>query len=331
MKAGTMRTMTYAQAINEAIAEEMARDEDIILYGQDVAQLGGIFQVTTGLFERFGAERVFDSPISENVMVGAGVGAAVMGLRPIVELQFADFLITAADEIFFKAGMWRFMHGGAFDVPLVVRLPSGSTGAGPEHSTCPEAYVMHSPGLKCAVPSTPADAKSLLRQAIRDNNPVMYFEHRLLYQMRGEVDDAAPELPFGRAAVRRQGNAVTIIAWQLMLQRVLDAAGILAGEGIEVEVIDPRTLVPFDWDTVLDSVKKTGACLVVEEGYRSLGVGAEVGAVLMERAFPWLDKPFRRLAIPDVPIGSADALVREILPSTEAVVRAVREIVLGAA
>lgn len=324
-----MRTITYAQAINEAIAEEMARDDDVILYGQDVAELGGIFQVTNGLFNRFGPERVFDSPISENVMVGAGVGAAVMGLRPIVELQFADFLITAGDEIFFKAGMWRYMHGGAFTVPLVVRLPSGSTGAGPEHSTCPEAYVMHSPGLKCAVPSTPADAKTLLRQAITDDNPVMYFEHRLLYQTRGELDDAAPELPFGKAAIRRSGSAVTIIAWQLMLQRALEAAKTLASEGIEAEVIDPRTLNPFDWDTVIASVKKTGACLVVEEGYRSLGVGAEVGAVLMERAFPWLDKPFRRLAIPDVPIGSADALVREVIPSTDAIVHAVRQIVKG--
>ncbi|WP_340317879.1 alpha-ketoacid dehydrogenase subunit beta [Rhizorhabdus argentea] len=324
-----MRTMTYAQAINEAIAEEMARDDDVILYGQDVAQLGGIFQVTSGLLDRFGPDRVFDSPISENVMVGAGVGAAVMGLRPIVELQFADFIITAGDEIFLKAGMWRFMHGGAFKVPLVVRLPSGSTGAGPEHSTCPEAYVMHSPGLKCAVPSTPADAKTLLRQAIADDNPVMYFEHRLLYQSRGEVDDAAPALPFGKAAIRRTGTAVTVVAWQLMLQRVLEAATTLASEGIEIEVIDPRTLNPFDWDTVIDSVKKTGACLVVEEGYRSLGVGAEVGAVLMERAFPWLDKPFRRLAIPDVPLGSADALVREVIPSTGAIVQAVRQIVKG--
>lgn len=324
-----MRTITYAQAINEAIAEEMARDEDVILYGQDVAQLGGIFQVTTGLFDRFGPERVFDSPISENVMVGAGVGAAVMGLRPIVELQFADFLITAGDEIFFKAGMWRFMHGGAFKVPLVVRLPSGSTGAGPEHSTCPEAYVMHSPGLRCFVPTTPADAKSLLKQAIRDDNPVMYFEHRLLYQTRGEVDNAGSDLPFGKAAVRRSGSSVTIVAWQLMLQRALQAADTLAREGIEVEVIDPRTLNPFDWDTVIDSVKKTGACLVVEEGYRSLGVGAEIAAKLLECALPWLDKPFRRLAIPDVPLGSADALVREVIPSTDAIIRTVREIVKG--
>ena len=324
-----MRTITYAQAINEAIAEEMARDDDVILYGQDVARLGGIFQVTTGLLDRFGPERVFDSPISENVMVGAGVGAAVMGLRPIVELQFADFLITAGDEIFFKAGMWRFMHGGAFKVPLVVRLPSGSTGAGPEHSTCPEAYVMHSPGLRCAVPSTPADAKSLLVQAIRDDNPVMYFEHRLLYQTRGDIEDDAASLPLGKAAIRRSGSAVTIIAWQLMLQRALQAADMLADEGIDVEVIDPRTLNPFDWDTVIDSVKKTGACVVVEEGYRSLGVGAEVAAVLMERALPWLDKPFRRLAIPDVPLGSADALVSEVIPSTDAIVRTVREVARG--
>jgi pyruvate dehydrogenase E1 component beta subunit len=188
---------------------------------------------------------------------------------------------------------------------------------------------MHSPGLRCAVPSTPADAKSLLKQAIRDDNPVMYFEHRLLYQTRGDIDDDAAGLPFGKAAIRRPGSAVTIIAWQLMLQRALEAADVLAAEGIDAEVIDPRTLNPFDWDTVIDSVKKTGACVVVEEGYRSLGVGAEVAAVLMERALPWLDKPFRRLAIPDVPLGSADALVSEVIPSTDAIVRTVREVVKG--
>lgn len=321
-----MPTLTYAQAINAALSEEMARDENVIVYGQDVAAWGGIFNVTQGLLDRFGNERIFDTPISENALVGAGVGAAVMGLRPVVELQFADFLLTAGDEIFFKAGMWRYMHGGAFTVPLVVRLPSGATGAGPEHSTCPEAYVMHSPGLLCAVPSTPADAKALLKEAIRLDNPVMYFEHRLLYQKRDQVPEGDVTLPFGKAAVRREGDAVTIIAWQLMLKRALLAADILASEGISVEVIDPRTLTPFDWETVIESVKKTGACVVVEEGYRSLGVGAEIGAVLFEKAFPYLDRPFRRLATPDVPIGSARPLVDQVIPSTEAICAAVREL-----
>ena len=320
-----MREITYSKALNEALDEALAEDEDVIVYGCDVGRWGGIFNITTGLQAKYGADRVFDSPISENVLVGAGVGAAVGGLRPVVELQFADFLLTAGDEIFFKAGMWRFMHGGAFTVPLVVRLPSGATGAGPEHSTCPEAYVMHSPGLLCCVPSTPADAKGLLKLAIRSDDPVMFFEHRRLYQTRGPIDDEAPVAPFGKAAIRREGRHVTIVAWQMMLNRALKAAEILAAEGLDVEVIDPRTLAPFDFETVLASVKKTGACLVVEEGYRRLGVGAEIGARLFEEALPYLDRPFRRLAIPDVPIGSAPALVSRILPSEEEIVAAVRE------
>ena len=216
-----MRTITYSKALNEALDESLAEDENVIIYGCDVGRWGGIFKITGGLQTKYGADRVFDSPISENVLVGAGVGAAVMGLRPVVELQFADFLITAGDEVFFKAGMWRFMHGGAFKVPMVLRLPSGETGAGPEHSACPEAYVMHSPGLLCCVPSTPADAKALLKEAIRSDNPVMFFEHRRLYQQRGEIDDDAPVLPFGKAAIRREGRHVTIVAWQMMLNRSL--------------------------------------------------------------------------------------------------------------
>lgn len=322
-----MRTISYGQAINEALAEEMARDEDVILYGLDVARWGGIFNITRGLLDRFGPDRVFDSPISENVMVGAGVGAAIMGLRPVVELQYADFLLVAGDEIFFKAGMWRYMHGGAFKVPLVVRLPSGATGAGPEHSTCPEAYVMHSPGLLCAVPSTAADAKALLKEAIRLDNPVMFFEHRRLYQKRDEVPEGDITLPFGKAAVRRQGTHLTVVAWQYMLSRVLKAAEILAAEGIEIEVIDPRTLTPFDTGTLLQSVRKTGACLVVEEGYRRLGVGAEIGAILMEEAFGYLDRPFRRLAIPDVPVAAAKPLVDRVLPDVEGICTVAREMV----
>ena len=321
-----MRTISYSKAINEALDEELGRDDDVMLYGCDVGRWGGVFNLTTGLQDKYGAERVFDSPISENVMVGAGVGAAIMGMRPIVELQFADFILTAGDEVFFKAGMWRFMHGGAFKVPLVLRLPSGATGAGPEHSTCPEAYIMHSPGLLCAVPSTPADAKGLLKEAIRLDNPVAFFEHRRLYQKRGEVPDGDVTIPFGKAVVRREGHHVTIVAWQLMLQRALQAAETLAAEGVEVEIIDPRTLAPFDFDTILESVKKTGACLVVEEGYRRLGVGAEIGALLFEHALGYLDRPFRRLAVPDVPIGSAKPLVDRVLPTADAICASVREI-----
>lgn len=321
-----MPTITYSQAINQALEEEMQRDEDVILYGQDVAVWGGIFKVTQGLLEKFGSDRVFDSPISENVMVGAGVGAASMGLRPVVELQFADFVITAGDEIFFKAGMWRYMHGGAHTIPLVVRGPSGGSGFGPEHSACPEAFIMHSPGLLCAVPSTPEDAKGLLKQAIRLDNPVIYFEHKLLYQTRGEVPDGDVTIPFGEAVVRRAGEAVTIVAWQDMLRRTLKAADRLSQEGIEVEIIDPRTLNPFDRDTIIESVKKTGACIVVEEAYRTLGVGAEIGAMLLEAALPYMDKPLKRLAIPDVPIPTSQHLVDAIVPSVDDIYQAVKEL-----
>lgn len=322
-----MPTRTYSQAINDALAEEMQRDENVILYGQDVAVWGGIFKVTDGLLEKFGPDRVFDTPISESVMVGAGVGAASMGLRPVVELQFADFVITAGDEIFFKAGMWRYMHGGAHTIPLVVRAPSGGSGFGPEHSACPEAFIMHAPGLLCAVPSTPEDAKGLLKQAIRLDNPVIYFEHKLLYQMRDEVADGEVLTPFGKAVVRREGEAVTIVAWQDMLRRSLAAAERLSQEGIEVEIVDPRTLNPFDRETIIESVKKTGACIVVEEAYRTLGVGAEIGALLVEEALPYLDKPLKRLAIPDVPIPTSQHLVDAIVPSVDDIYRAVRELV----
>ena len=321
-----MQTMTYSQAINQALVEEMQRDVDVILYGQDVAVWGGIFNVTDGLLEKFGPDRVFDTPISESVMVGAGVGAASMGLRPVVELQFADFVITAGDEIFFKAGMWRYMHGGAHTIPLVVRAPSGGSGFGPEHSACPEAFIMHAPGLLCAVPSTPEDAKGLLKQAIRLNNPVIYFEHKLLYQMRGEVPDGEVLTPFGKAVVRREGEAVTIVAWQDMLRRTLTAAERLSREGIEVEIVDPRTLNPFDRETIVESVKKTGACIVVEEAYRTLGVGAEIGAMLLEDALPYMDKPFKRLAIPDVPIPTSQHLVDAIVPGVDDIYQAVKEI-----
>ena len=321
-----MPKITYSQAINQALAEEMQRNEDVILYGQDVAVWGGIFKVTQGLLEKFGQDRVFDSPISENVMVGAGVGAASMGLRPVVELQFADFVITAGDEIFFKAGMWRYMHGGAHTIPLVVRGPSGGSGFGPEHSACPEAFIMHSPGLLCAVPSTPEDAKGLLKQAIRLDNPVIYFEHKLLYQTRGEVPDGDVTIPFGKAVVRRAGEAVTIVAWQDMLRRTLTAADRLSLEGIEVEIIDPRTLNPIDRDTIIESVKKTGACIVVEEAYRTLGVGAEIGAMLLEDALPYMDKPFKRLAIPDVPIPTSQHLVDAIVPSVDDIYQAVKKL-----
>ena len=319
-----MGSTTYSAAINQALAEEMERDDKVMLYGEDVAI--GIFGATAGLQERFGPDRVFNTPISEPLIVGSGVGAAMMGLRPVVELQFADFIFTAGDEVFLKAGMWRYMHGGAFTLPMVIRAPSGGAGFGPEHSACPEAYIMHSPGLLCAIPSTPADAKGLLKQAIREDNPVVFFEHKALYGTRDEVPDGEHLVPFGKAAIRREGDAVTIVAWQAMLRQALAAAERLANEGIEVEIIDPRTLNPFDRETIIESVKKTGACMVVEEGYRTLGVGAEVAAILLEEALPYLDKPLKRLAIPDVPLPTARHLVAEIVPDEEAIYQGVKDL-----
>jgi acetoin:2,6-dichlorophenolindophenol oxidoreductase subunit beta len=303
----------------------MRRDPTVILYGEDVAVFGGIFRVLAGLSEEFG-ERVFDTPISENLIVGAAVGAAMAGLRPVAELQFADFVLCAADEVILKAGTWRYAHDGAFELPLVIRAPSGGFGFGPEHSQCPEAYIMHSPGLRLAVPSTPADVKGLLKAAIRMNDPVVFFEHKLLYGTKGDVPDGEHVVEFGRANVRRVGSALTIVAWQEMLRRSLEAAERLAAEGVDVEVVDPVTLNPFDRETIVRSVQKTGACMVVEEAYRTLGVGAEIGAMLMESAFGELDRPFRRLAIPDVPIPTAPHLVDALVPRVDDIVQAAREL-----
>jgi pyruvate/2-oxoglutarate/acetoin dehydrogenase E1 component len=319
-----LATLTYGRAINAALAEELERDDRVVVYGEDVAM--GLFGATAGLRDRFGEQRVFNTPISEPLIVGSGVGAAMMGLRPVVELQFADFLFAAGDEVFLKAGMWRYMHGGAYTIPLVIRASSGGSGFGPEHSACPEAFVMHSPGLLCAVPSTPEDAKGLLKTAVRTDNPVMFFEHKSLYASRGEVPEEEYTTPFGQAAVRREGDAVTIVAWQRMLQYTLEAAERLAADGIEVEIIDPRTLNPFDMDTIVQSVEKTGACMVVEEAYRTLGVGAEIGARLMEQAFGYLEKPLKRLALPDVPAPTARHLMDAIVPSVDAIEQGARDL-----
>ena len=322
-----MRTITYAQAIKEALEEEMRRDPSVVLYGEDVANFGGIFQITSGLQEQFGEERVFDTPISENAFVGAAVGAAITGLRPVVELQFADFLFTTGDEIVLKAGMWRYVHGGAYKVPMVVRCPSGAAGVGPEHGQCPEAFFMHSPGLRIVSPSTPADAKGLLKSAIRDDNPVLYFEHKLLYATTGEVpEDPDYLVPLGSAAVRREGDALTLVAISAMVPKALKVAQRLAKEGHNIEVIDPRSLNPFDRPAIIESVKKTGKIVVAEESYKTLGVGAEIGAMLMEEALEYLDRPLKRVAMPDAPIPTAAVLEQFVIPNEEKIYAACREL-----
>jgi pyruvate dehydrogenase E1 component beta subunit len=322
-----MRELRYAHAIKEALAEELRRDERVVVFGEDCGLYGGVWGALRGLHEEFGERRVFDTPISENLIVGMAVGMAMRGMRPVAELQYSDFVFCAGDEVFLKMATWRYAHGGAFELPMVVRMASGGGGFGPEHSQCTEAYLMHTPGLRVAVPSTPADAKGLLTAAIRSDDPVLFLEHKMLYPMKGPVPEGEHVVPFGKASVRRSGDAVTVVAWQDMLRRALEAADRLQTDGIEVEVVDPVTLSPFDADTIVESVSRTGACIVVEEAPRTLGVGAEIGAVLMEQAFGYLDKPLVRLAIPDVPTPTAPHLVDAIVPSVDRIESAVRTLV----
>jgi pyruvate/2-oxoglutarate/acetoin dehydrogenase E1 component len=317
--------MKYGHAICDAIRLLLRADENAIVFGEDVGKMGGVWGTTRGLQEEFG-DRVFDTPISENLIVGMGVGAALRGLRPIVELQYADFVFCAGDEVFLKAATWQAAHGGNFPLPLVVRMASGGMGFGPEHSQCTEAFLMHTPGLTVAVPSTPADAKGLLMTAARSDSPVFVFEHKFLYSMSGPVPSGEHYVAFGKAIVRRPGQHVTVVAWQDMLRRVLSVADRLAADGLELEVIDPRTLSPLDLETIVTSVQKTGACVVVEEGPRTLGVGAEIGALLMEVAFGYLDKPLVRLAIPDVPLPASEHLAKMLIPSVDSIEGAIREL-----
>ena len=319
----------YAWAINHALAEEMRRDERVWMMGQDVGRMGGVFGVTRGLYDEFGPERVRDTAINETFIVGGAAGAAMTGTIPVVELQFADFMFTAADEIFHKLAKWRYMHGGKLTLPAVVRLPSGVLGGvGAEHSQCLEAIGMHTPGLKVVVPATPADAKGLLKTAIRDPNPVLYFEHKGLYRTKGEVPTSPDFLvPFGEAAVRRRGDHLTIVATGLMVGRTLEAAERLAADGIEAEVIDPRTLVPLDMETIIGSVERTARALVVHEAVRTAGAGAEIAARIQESAFFALDAPVWRLGALDTPIPQDPELEQLVIPSVDDIERAARELV----
>jgi acetoin:2,6-dichlorophenolindophenol oxidoreductase subunit beta len=325
----SVETIGYAWAINHALAEEMRRDERVWIMGQDVGRMGGVFGVTRGLLDEFGAERVRDTTINETFIVGGAAGAAMTGTVPVVELQFADFLLIAGDEVFHKLAKWRYVHGGRLSLPVVVRLPSGVLGgAGAEHSASLEALAMHTPGLKVALPATPADAKGLLKSAIRDPNPVLFFEHKGLYRTKGPVpDDDEHLVPFGVAEVRRAGDALTIVATGLMVGRALEAAERLAAEGIEAEVIDPRTLVPLDIDTILESVEKTSRALVVHEAVRTAGAGAEIAAQIGERAFFSLDAPVWRLGAIDTPLPQDPELEQLCIPSVDDIAAAAGELV----
>lgn len=321
-----MSIKTYAMAIRDVIAEEMRRDERVFIMGEDIETLGGIFGCTRDLYKEFGTERVRNTPISEAAIVGAGVGAACAGMRPIVELMYMDFTFVAMDQILNQAAKTRYVFGGKAKIPLVIRGQQGiGRGNAATHSQSVETIFMHIPGLKVVCPSTGADAAGLLRTAIRDDNPVMFFEHKALYSVKFEVpDDPEFMIPFGQADVKREGSDVTVVANLLYVSRALEAAERLAEEGISVEVIDPRTLVPLDLETIVKSVKKTGRLVVVHEAHRTAGWGAEIAAQITEEAFPYLDAPPLRLGAKACPLPFNLGLENAATPQVDDIVKAVK-------
>jgi pyruvate dehydrogenase E1 component beta subunit len=317
---GTMR-----EAINEALHEEMANDERVILLGEDVGIPGGIFKTTDGLLEAFGPERVWDTPISEGGFVGIAVGAAMTGLRPVVEILFSDFSTLASDQIVNQAAKIRYMTAGQTKMPLVVqtRIGAGRRTAA-QHSQSLQSWYAHIPGLKVVLPSTPEDAKGLLKTAIRDDNPVIFMEDKMMYAQEGSLPEGDYTIPFGEARVHREGTDVSVICTSSMLYPALEAADLLAKEGVSVEVIDPRTLSPLDDKTLIESAIKTGHVLIVDEGYQSYGVTAEIAARIQEGAFDYLDAPVRRLGALDVPVPFTPILEDYTIPNTDQIVEIVK-------
>lgn len=324
-----MREITYAQAVAEAMREEMKRDPKVFLIGEDIGIYGGCFGVSKGFLEEFGPEQILETPISEQAFVGAAVGAAALGMRPIAEIMFSDFVTLATDQLVNHGAKMRFMTGGQLKVPMVLRTPAGcGTGAAAQHSQSLEAWMAHVPGLKVIMPATPYDAKGLLKAAIRDDNPVVFFEHKLLYKLKGEVPEEDYILPIGKADVKKEGKDVTIVSYSYALIKALNAAKALESEDISAEVVDIRTLVPLDEETIVNSVKKTGRVLVVHEACKTGGFGGEIVSRIVEsEAFYYLDAPVRRLGGADLPIPYNPKLERMVVPQEEDIVAAVREIV----
>ncbi len=319
-----MREITFSQAVNEALREEMQRDPMVVTLGEDIAAIGGNFGVTKGLLEEFGPKRVKDTPISEDAIVGLSLGAALVGIKPVAEIMFSTFLGCCMEELFNQVAAIRYMSGGQCSIPLVIRTTNslGRSGAA-QHSGRTEAWFVHTPGLKVVIPSTPYDAKGLFKTAIRDQNPVMFFEHALLYYgAKGPVPEEEYTIPFGVADVKREGDDVTIVAYSMMVPKALEAAAVLSEEGIEAEVIDPRTLVPLDMDTIVESVKKTQRLIVTSEECETAGVCAEIAYQVMEEAFDYLDAPIERVAAADVPVPFSPPLEQYILPKVEDIVEA---------
>ncbi|GIV68731.1 alpha-ketoacid dehydrogenase subunit beta [Caldilinea sp.] len=323
------RELTYAEAVREAIDLAMARDERVFLVGEDVGVYGGAFGVTDGLYQKYGPERVRDTPISEAVIAGVATGAALTGMRPIAEIQFMDFITLSMEQLVLQAAKLRFMLGGKVQVPFVLRTPAGAgTGAAAQHSESLENWFVHVPGLKVVMPSTPADAKGLLLASIEDPNPVIFVEHKLLYRTKGAVPEGYYTIPLSQTEVKRPGRDLTIVATSLMVVRALEAAERLAKEGVEVEVVDPRTLKPLDAEPIIRSVCKTGRVLIVHEACKTGGFGGELAAVIAEsEAFDYLDAPIRRLAGLDIPVPYNRELERRMVPQVEDIVDAARRLV----
>ena len=325
-----MRSITLSQAVNEAIAEEMRLDSSVFLIGEDVAEAGTPFKITSGLVEEFGTERVIDTPISEPGFMGLAVGAAMTGSRPIVDIMFGDFLFLIMDQLCNQAAKAHYMSGGKLNVPLVVRTNLGATRrSAAQHSQSLHALVSHIPGLKVAMPSSAYEAKGLLKTAIRDDNPVVIFEDKLMYQDKADVPEDDYLIPFGEAAVLQEGNQVTLIGTSSMRQVCEEAALILSDEKISVEIIDPRTLVPLDEKTILNSAKKTGRVIVVDEGHQNFGVTAEIASRISEKAFYYLDAPVIRMGAMDVPVPFSPVLEDLTVPTAEKVASNARKIIAG--
>jgi acetoin:2,6-dichlorophenolindophenol oxidoreductase subunit beta len=324
-----MRTLTFAQAVNEALAEEMRRDDTVFIIGEDVAEAGTPFKVLAGLVEEFGPERVLDSPISEPGITGLGVGAAMTGLRPVVDIMFGDFLTLVMDQLANQAAKAHYMSGGKLQVPMTLRTTLGATRrSAAQHSQSLQAWVAHVPGLKVVLPSSPADAKGLLKTAIRDNNPVVFIEDKMDYTVKGEVpDDEDFLIPFGVADVKREGEDITVVATSSMVRVAQAAAELLEDDGISIEIVDPRTLVPLDRDGIVRSVEKTGRAIVVDEGHQSYGVTAEIAAVIADQAFWALDAPVKRLGAMDVPVPFSPTLEDVTVPTAELLALTARALV----
>ncbi|MGQ9631585.1 MAG: alpha-ketoacid dehydrogenase subunit beta [bacterium] len=322
-----MGEKTYREAINDALREEMERDERVFILGEDVGLFGGAMAVTKGLYQRFGPKRVIDMPISESAIIGSALGSALTGLRPVAEIMFIDFTCTCMDQIVNQVAKIRYMLGGQVTVPLVIRTQGGAGKSyAAQHSQSLESWFANVPGMKVVMPSTPYDAKGLLKSAIRDDNPVMFIEHKLLYNTKGEVPDGDYTIPIGVADVKREGRDVTITSHSRMTLLALEAAGELEKDGIDAEVVDLRTISPLDMGTIAKSVKKTGRLVTVEEGCRNVGIGAEVAARVVEECFDYLDAPVRRVAALDTPIPCNRTLERAVIPEVEDIIAGVKKL-----